>query len=59
MGIDTFANIIGSRFEARAHFRAVIFVSLRMAASAMAPWSPMLFSQRLQSMGEVRTVRKQ
>jgi hypothetical protein len=37
MGIDTKANT-----RAAAHSRWVICVSLRMAASAEAPWSPML-----------------
>jgi hypothetical protein len=43
---------------AAAHFRFVIFVLLRMAASAVAPWSPMPFSMRLQGMGG-GTVREQ
>ena len=33
--------------------RLVIFVSLRMAASAVAPRSPMLLPQRLQGKGDV------
>ena len=37
MGIDTKANA-----RAAAHSRLVIFVSLRMAASAEAPFAPML-----------------
>ena len=39
--------------------RVVICVSLRTAASAEAPLSPMLLFLRLQSMGEVRAVREQ
>ena len=46
MGVDTKANS-----GAAAHFRLVIFVLLRMAASAMAPWSPMRLFQKLQGMG--------
>ena len=37
MGIDIKANA-----WAAAHFRSVIFVSLRIAASAEAPFAPML-----------------
>ena len=47
MGVDKKANTLG----AGAHLRLVIFVSLRTAASAMAPWLPMLLFQRLQGMG--------
>ena len=42
-----------------AHFRVVICVSLRMAASAEAPSSPMLLDERLQRRGAwVGTVRQ-
>ena len=58
MGADTFANTIGSRFEVRAHYRSVIFVCLRTAASAMAPWSPMPLSPRLRARGGVGMVRE-
>ena len=44
---------------AAAHLRVVICVSLRTAASAEAPSSPMLLPQRLQSMGEVGAVKDQ
>ena len=53
-GADIIERTLGNRFEVAAHLRLVIFVSLRTAASAMAPWSPMLLFQRLQGMGEVR-----
>ena len=49
MGADTKANTSG----AAAHFRLVIIVSLRMAASAVAPSAPMLLPQRLQGKGDV------
>ena len=42
MGIDRKANT-----RAVAHFRLVICVSLRMAESAEAPWSPILLFPRL------------
>ena len=42
-GTDTKANTSG----AAAHLRLVIFVSLRMAASAVAPSAPMLLRSRL------------
>ena len=45
-GIDTEANA-----WAAAHFRLVICVSLRMAASAEAPSSPILFQARLRARG--------
>ena len=48
MGIDTKANARGA-----AHFRLVICVSFRMAASAEAPLTPMSLASRLQGMGEV------
>ena len=41
-----------------AHFRLVILVSLRMAASAEAPTGPMLFQERL-SGGCAGVVREQ
>eukprot|EP00964_Phaeocystis_antarctica_P115281 scaffold79253_cov51-Phaeocystis_antarctica.AAC.3 len=46
-GADTKANTL----EAAAHLRLVIFVSLRTAASAEAPSSPMLLPARLQARG--------
>ena len=46
MGADTKANA-----WAAAHFRLVIIVSLRMAASAEAPSSPTLFQARLRARG--------
>ena len=48
MGIDTKANARGA-----AHFRLVICVSFRTAASAEAPLAPMPLRSRLQGMGEV------
>ena len=42
-GADTKANTLG----AAAHLSSEILVSLRTAASAEAPWAPMLLSQRL------------
>ena len=53
-GADKKANT-----RAAAHLRFVICVSLRTAASAEAPLSPMSLPRRLQSMGEVRAVRDQ
>ena len=53
MGADTKANTL----EVAAHMRVEICVSLRMAASAVAPLAPMSLPQRLQSMGEVGAVR--
>ena len=38
---------LGSRFEVEAHSSFSIFVSLRTAASAEAPWSPMSFLESL------------
>ena len=46
-GADRKANTLGGA----AHLRLVICVSLRMAASAEAPSSPMRLSQRLRGMG--------
>ena len=54
MGADMKANTSG----AAAHLRSVIFVSLRMAASAVTPSSPMLFFQRLRAKGRMETVRE-
>ena len=53
-GADTKANTLG----AAAHLRLVIFVSLRMAASAVAPSAPMLLSSRLRARGRMGTVRE-
>ena len=53
MGADTKANTS----EAAAHLRLVIFVSLRMAASAVAPSSLMLLCSRLPARGRMGTVR--
>ena len=55
MGADTKANTQW----AAAHLRWEIIVSLRTAASAEAPSSLMSLSWRLQSMGEVGSVRDQ
>ena len=46
MGIDMKVNS-----GAAAHLRLVICVSLRMAASAEVPWSPILLFTRLQARG--------
>ena len=54
MGADTEANTSG----AGAHLRLVIFVSLRMAASAVAPSAPMLLTPRLRVRGGARMVRE-
>ena len=51
-GADTNENA-----QAAAHSRLVICVSLRMAASAEAPSSPMMLHPILQSMGKVGAVR--
>eukprot|EP00964_Phaeocystis_antarctica_P055020 scaffold32350_cov60-Phaeocystis_antarctica.AAC.5 len=51
-GADTKANTL----EAAAHLRWVIFVSLRTAASAEAPSTPMSLCPRLQGMGGSRRV---
>jgi len=40
-----------------AHPRLVIFVSLRMAASVEAPWSPIMLPPRLRARGGVGMVR--
>ena len=53
MGADTNANTLG----AAAHLRSVIFVSLRMAASAVAPLSLMSLAPRLRARG-IGTVRE-
>ena len=55
MGADMKANASG----VAAHSRFVIFVVLRMAASAAAPSSPMLLFPRLQARGRVATLREQ
>ena len=52
-GIDTKANT-----GAAAHFRLVICVSLRMAASAGAPLSPIELRARLRARGGVGMVRE-
>ena len=54
MGADKKANA-----RAAAHLRFVICVSLRMAASAEAPLSPIALRQRLQRVGEVGRAREQ
>ena len=54
MGADTKANALG----AAAHFRLVIFVSLRMAASAVMPLFPIPFLLRLRARGKMETVRE-
>ena len=53
MGIDTKANT-----WAAAHSKLVICVSLRTAASAAAPWSPISFTPRLRARGGVGMVRE-
>ena len=53
MGADTKANASG----AAAHLRLVIFVSLRMAASAVAPLSPIPLLKRLRVRGLMGAVR--
>ncbi len=52
MGADRKANT-----KVVAHSRSEIIVSLRMAASADAPLSPMLFLEILQSVGKLGAVR--
>ena len=47
MGADTKANISG----VAAHLSSVIFVSFRMAASAVAPSAPMSLPKRLRARG--------
>ena len=54
MGADTKTNTL-----AAAYLRVVICVSVRTAASAEAPLSPIPLPKRLQSMGEVGAVRDQ
>ena len=49
MGADTEANTSG----AAAHFRLVIFVLLRTAASAAAPLAPMPLHPRLRARGRM------
>ena len=53
-GADSKANTS----EAVAHLRLVIFVSLRIAASAVTPVSPMLLLLRLRARGKMETVRE-
>jgi hypothetical protein len=53
MGIDMKANA-----RVAAHPRLVIFVSLKMAASAEAPWSPISLPPRLRAKGGVEMVRE-
>ena len=53
-GADTKVNTSG----AAAHLRLVIFVSLRTAASAMAPWSPMMLYSRLRAKDRMGMVRE-
>ena len=52
MGVDTEANTS----EAAAHLSSVIFVLLRMAASAVAPSAPIVLPQRLRARGRMETV---
>ena len=51
-GADTKANTL----KAAAHLRLVIFVSLKMAASAVAPSALMLLPPRLRARGRMETV---
>ena len=53
MGVDRKANT-----GAAAHFRLVICVSLRMAASTVAPLAPIQLSLRLRARGGVGMVRE-
>ena len=53
-GADTKANTLG----AAAHLRLVMSVSLRMAASAVAPSALMLLPVRLRARGRMGTVRE-
>ena len=53
-GADTKANTLG----AAAYSRLEILVSLRTAASAEAPWSPIELPKRLQRWGGARMVRE-
>ena len=53
-GAHTKANAWGGG----THLSEVIFVSLRMAASAEAPLAPMTLPKRLRSAGEVGAVRE-
>jgi hypothetical protein len=50
MGIDTKETLSG------AHLRLMICVNLRMAASAEAPWTPMLLPPRQRARGGVGMV---
>ena len=52
MGADTKATLWGGG----SHFRLVIFVSLRIAASAVAPSALMLLPLRLRARGRIGTV---
>ena len=54
MGID----IKSERSGAAVHFRLVICVSLRTAASVEAPSSLIVFSARLRARGRMGTVRE-
>ena len=54
MGADMKANTSG----AAAHSRLVIFVSLKMAASAVAPSASMPLALRLRARGSMETVRE-
>ena len=53
-GADTKANTL----EAAAHLSLVIFVSLRMAASAVTPLALMPLASRLRERGRMGTVRE-
>ena len=48
---------LGGRFEVVAHLSSEIFVSLRTAASAEAPLTPMKLPPRLRAMGGLGMVR--
>ena len=50
---------LGGRFEVVAYLSSEIFVSLRTAASAEAPWSPMLLKASLWTKGGAGMVREQ
>ena len=54
MDADAKANTSG----AAAHLRLVIFVSLRTAASAVAPSAPRKLRSRLRARGTMETVRE-
>ena len=51
-------QVLTGKLEAAAHFRLVMLVSLRMAASAVTPLFPIPLLLRLRARGKMETVRE-